>query len=60
MKMACVSQTSPNRSSIREVCNRLGKKILMSLVGNHWATGGLRVNLLYKKSRTQCRTLLYN
>ena len=31
-------------SSIGEVCDRLGKTFLTSLVGNHWATGGLLVN----------------
>ena len=43
--MANLSLTSPNRSSIGEVCNRLGKTFLTPLVGNHWATGGLRVVL---------------
>ena len=42
--MVHLSQTSPNMSSIEEVCDRLSKTFLMSLVGNHWATGGLRVN----------------
>ena len=31
-------------SSIREVCDRLGKTFLTSIAGNHWATGGLQVN----------------
>ena len=31
-------------NSIEEVCNRLGKTFLMSLVGHHWAIGGLWVN----------------
>ena len=44
MKMANLSLTSPNMNSIGEVFKRLGKTFLMSLVGNHWATGGLRVN----------------
>ena len=44
MKMAHVSQTPPNMSSIREVCDSLGKTFLTSLVGNHRATGGLLVN----------------
>ena len=44
LKMAHLSRTSPNMSPIREVCDRLGKIFLTSLVGNHWATGGLRVN----------------
>ena len=44
MKMAHLPWTSPNMGSIGEVCDRLGKTILKSLVGNHWATGGLRVN----------------
>ena len=30
--------------SIGEVCDRLGRTFLMSLVGNHWSTGGLQVN----------------
>ena len=45
MKMANLSPTSPNMSSIGEVCDRLNKTFLTSIVGNHWATGGLRVNL---------------
>ena len=45
MKIAHLSRTSPNTSSIGEVCDRLCKKFLTSLVGNHWATGGLWVNL---------------
>ena len=45
MKMAHYSWTLPNMSSIREVCDRLPKIFLTSLVGNHWATGGLLVNL---------------
>ena len=44
MKMSHLSQTSPNMSSIREVCDRLGKTFLKSLVGNHWATRGLLMN----------------
>ena len=44
MKMANLSPTSPNMSSIGEVWDRLGKTFLTSLVRNHWATGGLRVN----------------
>ena len=47
--MADLSRTSPNMNSIREVCDRLGKTFLMSLVRNHWATGGLQVN-----STTDC------
>ena len=31
-------------SSIGEVCYRLGHTFLTSLVGNQWATSGLRVN----------------
>ena len=45
MKTVHLSQTSPNMSSIGEVCNILGKTFLTSLVGNHWATGRLRLNL---------------
>ena len=41
MKMAHLSRTSPNMSSIGEVCDRLGKTFLTSLVGNHWAAGVL-------------------
>ena len=44
MNMANLSQTQPNMSSIGEVCDSLGKTFLTSLVGNHRATGGLRVN----------------
>ena len=43
--MASFSPTSPIMSSIREVCNRLDKTFLTPLVDNHWATGGLLVNL---------------
>ena len=42
--MAHLSQTPPNMSSIGEVCDRLGKTFLMSLLGNHRATGALRMN----------------
>ena len=38
-------------SSIGEGCDSLGKTSLLSLVGNHWATGGLRVNLSSVKGR---------
>ena len=44
MKMAHLSQTPPNMSSIGAVCDSLGKTSLTSLVGNYWATDGLRVN----------------
>ena len=44
MKMAHLSKTPPNMSSIGSVCDSLGKTSLTSLVGNYWATGGLRVN----------------
>ena len=43
-KMANSSLTSPNMVSIRKVYDRLGRTFMTSLVGNHWATGGLRVN----------------
>ena len=43
MKMANLSPT-PNMSSIGEVCDRHSQTFLTSFVGNHWATGGLRVN----------------
>ena len=42
--MAHLAQTPTNMSSIGEVCDRLGKTFLMSLLGNLSATGGLRVN----------------
>ena len=42
--MAHLSQTPPNMSSIRAVCDRLGKTFLLLLVDNLGATGGLRVN----------------
>ena len=32
-----------------EGCDSLGKTSLTTLVGNHWATGGLRVNLISVK-----------
>ena len=44
MKVAHLSQTLPNMISIKEVCDTLGKTFLTSLVGYHWATGGLQVN----------------
>ena len=44
MKMAYLSLTFQNSSSIGEFCDKLGKTFLTSLVGNHLATGGLRVN----------------
>ena len=45
MKMAYLSQTSPNTISIGEVCVRLDKRFLTSLIGKHWATSGLQVTL---------------
>ena len=44
MKIAHLSRHQPNMSSMGEGCDSLGKTSLMSLVGNHWATGKLRVN----------------
>ena len=44
MKITHLSPTSSNMSSIGEVSERLGKTFLTSLAGNHWATGGTRVN----------------
>ena len=44
MMMINLSQTPPNMSSIEAVCDSLGKTSVTSLVGNYWATGGLRVN----------------
>ena len=41
--MANISPTSPNMRSIGEICDRLGKTFLTSLVGSHWVTGGLQV-----------------
>lgn len=43
--MAHLFRTSQNMSSIGEVCDRLGKTFLTSLVSNHWANGGLLVNI---------------
>ena len=40
-----VKAQNSNMSSTGEVCDGLGKTFLMSLVSNHWAIGGLRVNL---------------
>ena len=51
MKMAHLSRTSPNMSSIGEVCDRLGITFLTSFVSNHWASGGLRVNSYSVKGR---------
>ena len=42
--MAHLYKTRPNRSSIRAVCDSLGKTSLTSLVGYYWATDGRRVN----------------
>ena len=44
MKIAHLSQPQPNMSLIGEGCDSLGKTSLTSIVGNHWATGGLQVN----------------
>ena len=44
MKLAHLSRTSPNKSSVGEVCSRLEKTFLTSQVGNRWSTGGLWVN----------------
>ena len=44
MKTAHLSQIPPNMSSIGAVCDNFGKTSLTSLVGNFWATDGLRVN----------------
>ena len=41
MKMALLSQTPLNMSSIGAVCDSLGKTSVTSLVGNYWATDGL-------------------
>ena len=41
MKVANLSWTSPNMSSIGGVCSG---SLMTSLVGNHWAFGRLRVN----------------
>ena len=43
MKIKQFSQPQLNMSSIGEGCDSLGKTSLSSLVGNHWATGRLRV-----------------
>ena len=44
MKIAHLSRPQQDMSLIREGCDSLGKTSLKSLVGNHWATGGLRAN----------------
>ena len=44
MKSACLSWPQLNMSAIVEGCHSLRKTSLMSLVGNHWAAGRLRVN----------------
>ena len=49
MKMAHLSQTPTNMSSIRAVCDSLKKTSLTSLVGNYWVTDGLRVNSFSEK-----------
>ena len=40
-----LSWPTPNMSLIREGCDSHGKTSLMSLVGYHWATGGIQVSL---------------
>ena len=42
--MTHLSKTPQNMSSIRAVCDSLGKTSLTSLVGYYWAADGLRVN----------------
>ena len=49
MKMAHLSWTPPNMSSIGEVCDSLGAVWLSLYDGNHWATGRLRVNSTFVK-----------
>ena len=44
MMMKNLYQTPPNMSSIRAVCDSLGKTFLSLLVDNFGATGGLRLN----------------
>ena len=44
MMMLLLSQTPPNMSSIGEVCDSLGNTLLLLLINNLEATGGLRVN----------------
>ena len=44
MMMINLYQTPPNISSIRAVCDSLGKTFLSLVVNNLWATGGLRLN----------------
>ena len=44
MMMINLYQTPPNMSSIRAVCDSLGKTFLSLLVDNLGATGGLRLN----------------
>ena len=52
MKIAHLFRPQPNMSLIREACNSLGKTSLTSLVGHHWATGGLWVNSFFSEERT--------
>ena len=49
MKIAHLSRPQRNMSSVEKGCHSLGKTSLTSLVGNHWAIGGLRVNLFSVK-----------
>ena len=43
--MAHLFRPGPNINWIGEVCDTLRKTSMTSLVGNHWATAGLRVKL---------------
>ena len=45
MKIAHLSRPQPNMSLIGEGCDSLGTDQLSPFGGDHWATGGLRVNL---------------
>ena len=58
MKMTYLSQPPPNMNSIREVCDTLGTESLTSFVGNHWATGWLRVNSTSCKGRDYKRSFV--
>ena len=49
--MDYLSRPPPNMNLIGEVCDSLGTDSLITFVGNHWATGGLRVNLTSVKGR---------
>ena len=55
MMIVHLSQNPPNMSSIGALCDRLGKTFLTFLLGNLWATGGLRVN----SSRVKVKLIIF-